>query len=155
MERRHLRYAHLHEAVADAKQLSLGYTPTGGWDLAQNLSHLNKSMRMAIEGMAWGLPKFIRPLMRWWFLGRMERLGSQAIKMKAKAPPELQPDHELDLDEQLAEFERLAELLESPDTPFVDCHPVFGKMTRAQWMIMQRWHAAHHLSFLVPQRPQS
>ena len=150
MTRRHLNFRHMTEAVADAKKLSTGYEQTGGWDLRQNLSHLNKSLRMATEGIDLGLPKLIRPIMRWMFLGRMERLGSDAIRIKATAPPQLQPDDELDLQIQLSEFERLAELIELPDTVLVDTHPVFGKLNRSQWQTMQRWHASHHLSFLVP-----
>lgn len=150
MTRRHVNFRHMTEAVADAKRLSIGYEQTADWNLQQNLSHLNKSLRMATDGIDWGLPKLIRPIMRWMFLGRMERMGSSAIRMKATAPPQLQPDDGLDLKTQLSEFERLAELIESPDTVLVDTHPVFGKINRSQWQTMQRWHASHHLSFLVP-----
>lgn len=150
MHRRHLVFQHLDEAIADARHLSQGYEQTGGWNLEQNLSHLNKSMRMAMEGLDWGLPKLIRPVMRWVFLGRMKRLGSRAIKVKATAPPQLQPDEELNLQTQLTEFERLANMMESPETELIALNPVFGKLDRSQWQTMQRWHAAHHLSFLVP-----
>lgn len=150
MKRRNLNFKHLNDAVADTRQLAAGYHQTGRWNLEQNLNHLNKAMRIAIEGLNWQLPAVIRPVMRWMFLSRMVRLGSNAIRIKATAPPALQPDEQLNREGQLNEFERLATLIESPETRLMESHPVFGRLDRHQWQIVQRWHAAHHLSFLVP-----
>ena len=149
-ERRHVKYERLNEAVEDARRLARGCEQAGGWSLEQNLDHLNKAMLIAIDGIDFGLPSLVRPIMRWMFMGRMERLGSDAVKFRAKAPPPLQPSESLDLETLLVEFERLAALIEAPDTVLQPIHPVFGKVNRAQWLIMQRWHAAHHLSYLVP-----
>ncbi|WP_037250293.1 DUF1569 domain-containing protein, partial [Rhodopirellula europaea] len=47
-------------------------------------------------------------------------------------------------------FYSLADTLMDPSTPFVSHYPMLGRLTREQWLLMQQWHAAHHLSFAVP-----
>ena len=150
-ERRSVRYSHLDEAVDDVRQLaSRGYDRAGTWSLEQNLNHLNKTMRLAFEPVEWRLPRLIRPILRWLLLGRMERRGSRALPRSAKAPLWLQPDEGLALAPQITEFERLTGLIESPDAELTSHHPVFGRLNRRQWQIVQRWHCAHHLSHLRP-----
>lgn len=150
-ERRKVRYSHLSEAVEDVRLLAeRGYDRAGKWSLEQNLNHLNKSLRLALEPVDWGLPRLLRPLLRWLLLGRMERMGSRAIGRAARAPAWLQPDDSLQLASQLAEFERLIERIESSDAELSPNHPVFGRVNTKQWQIVSRWHCAHHLSHLIP-----
>lgn len=151
IERRKIRYSHLSEAVEDVRNLAgQGYERAGSWSLEQNLNHLNKSLGLAFEPVDWGLPRLIRPLLRWLLLGRMERLGSRAIRRAVNAPDWLQPDSTLELERQIAEFERLTRLIEASDARLSPIHPVFGRVSTAQWQIVSRWHCAHHLSHLVP-----
>lgn len=153
MERRPLRFEHLDEALAEIRKLAgIGYDRAGNWSLEQNVDHLNKTMRMAIEGTSFKFPALIRPILKWLFYGKMKR--GERIKTRATAPAPLQPDDDLRLESLIDEFEKLAAQIESPDTELVDLHPVFGKFSREEWQIMQRWHAAHHLSFLIPKEGQ-
>ncbi|MCA9175231.1 MAG: DUF1569 domain-containing protein [Planctomycetales bacterium] len=149
MERRVLRFQHMDDAVADARRLAEhGYDRVGNWSLEQNLDHLNRSLRMAQEPIAFKLPWFMRPLLKWLVFPKMRK--GAVIRMRASAPKDLQPGEDLNLAEQLQEFERLAGIIESPDSKLLELHPVFGKLNREEWQIMQRWHASHHLSFLLP-----
>ena len=151
VERRSIRFAHLNEAVADARRLASGpYEWAGNWSLEQNLSHLNKGLQMAFEPTEFGIPFIVRPALRWMFLNRMERLGSEAIRFRGTAPPALQPQENLVLDSLLADFERLCGQVEAINAVFVPRHPVFGRFNTEQWRVMQRWHCAHHLSHLIP-----
>lgn len=149
MERRVLRFHHMNDAVADARRLAeYGYDRVGNWSLEQNLDHLNRSLRMAQEPIDFKLPWFVRPLLKWLVFPKMRK--GAVIRMRASAPKPLQPAEDLNLAEQLQEFERMAGIIESPDSTLLEQHPVFGKLTREEWQIMQRWHASHHLSFLLP-----
>lgn len=147
-ERRPIRYAHLSEAVADVERLQQGgYERAGSWSLEQNLDHLNKTMTMAIEGTSFKMPFFIRPVLKLLLLPRMRR--GDVIRFKASAPPALAPEDSPNLEQSIEEFRRLTGEIES-DRPLVDTHPLFGKLTREDWVLMQRWHTEHHLSFLIP-----
>lgn len=150
MERRALRFANLTEAVADARQLQkTNYERAGNWSLGEVIDHLNKTLLMAIETPTFkGPPAIIRPLLKWFIYGKMKR--GDVIKFRASAPKLLLPDDDKDLEESLAEFERLTSLVESGEAQLLPTHPFFGKFSRDDWLIMQRWHAAHHLSFLIP-----
>ena len=149
MDRRPLQFSNLQEAVEDAHRLNDdGYHRAGNWSLAENLDHLNKTMRLAIDGPSFMLPAPIRPLLKWYVFGKMKR--GEVITARANAPEPVQPANDVEVDAALAEFARLAKLIESDDTQLASMHPVFGKFTREEWKIMQRWHAAHHLSFLLP-----
>lgn len=148
VERRTVRYTHLSEAVEDVERLSeQGYERAGTWSLEQNLDHLNKTMTMAIEGTTFKMPFFLRPLLRLLIWPKMKR--GDVIRFRASAPPFLTPDDGPNLDAAIEEFQRLTAEIES-DRPLTDFHPVFGKFNREDWVLMQRWHTAHHLSFLVP-----
>ena len=127
-----------------------GYQLTGNWNLAQILDHLNRTMRMTFEGAPFKYPAPLRLICR---LALMPMIrGGKPTKVRGKAPAALTPPDEADESDNAEEFYRLVNKLTDPTTPFVALHPVFGKFTREQWLLMQKWHAAHHLSFVVPTR---
>lgn len=149
MERRPLHFENLSEAVAEIRRLADGgYDRAGNWNLEQIVGHLNKTMWLAVEEAPFRLPAIIRPVLKWIVFGRMKR-GIPLKKFRAPAPAPLQPDDNQRLENLIEEFERLATLIESPDAELLDRHPVFGKFSREDWQINHRWHAAHHLSFLI------
>ena len=151
MERRQVEFKHLNEAVMDARNLAnSGYEQTAGWTLEENLEHLIKTMTMSIEGIEWGLPRLVRPLIRWWMMPKVRTGNSHAIGMRASAPPGLRPTQDRNLERLLDDFEALANRMESPEVQFIDSHPVFGKISTDDWRWAHRWHSAHHLSHLVP-----
>lgn len=150
MQRRKIRFSSLHEALEDARSLqSTGYEQVGNWNLEQIVDHLVKTFPITVEQANFGIPRLVRPILKWFLFGKVRR--GEWLSMQATAPPQLVPDDNIELDERLKEFEHWANLLESDETEFVPLHPVFGKINREEWLTMQRWHAAHHLSFLIPQ----
>ena len=151
-KRRKLRFHSLRDATTDAQQLRrLGYQRAGNWTLAQNLDHLNRSMQMAVDGSPFFMPALVRPILRMIFMPVMRR-GIQ-IGMRASAPKPLRPAESPDEQATADRFERLVDQLLDPTVELVSMHPLLGKFTREQWLVMQTWHAAHHLSFLVPNPP--
>lgn len=149
MQRRHLRFAHLDEAVQEISRLqACGYDRAGNWSLEQIVDHLNRAMRMAVDGPPFMLPAPLRPLLKWLFFGRMQR--GEMLKLRGRAPASMQPTADSDFDAGKAEFASLAAVIESDETPLAPVHPVFGRFRRDEWRVMQRWHAAHHLGFLTP-----
>ena len=151
MPRRRLCFHNLHEALDDARQLAeRGYERGGQWSLGQVLDHLNKTLRMSTQTVDFGMPRWVRPFFKWFLMGRMKSGESHAISFRAKAPPSLTPPQEVEVAPALAEFAELVQQIESPDAQFAPVHPILGQVTAEEWRCMQRWHAAHHLSFLTP-----
>jgi hypothetical protein len=149
MERRTLRFKDLNEAIAEIHRLKDGgYEQAGRWSLGENLDHLNRTMQMAIDGPPFKLPAPLRPILRWLLLPKMKR--GDIIRFKAKAPPALQPANDLQIDEGVRQFESLAAQIMDSNTQLSPVHPVFGRISADDWRAMLTWHAAHHLSFLVP-----
>lgn len=144
-----LRYPDLGAACTDIARLREGgYELVGTWSLAQILDHLNLSMQMTIDGADFTFPSLMRPVMKWMFMPTMRK--GKPSKLRGKAPEQLQPAKDLDEDACAKRFYSLAETLMDPSTPFVSHYPMLGRLTREQWLLMQQWHAAHHLSFVVP-----
>ncbi len=153
MRRRHLRFSTLQEAVADAKLLQAnGYDRIGNWSLGQNVEHLNKTLRMATVGEPFMVPAIIRPLLKLIVFRKMKK--GDMLKFRAKAPPAVQPAEDVDAKIAIAEFEALSTAVEAEDAELAATHPVFGTFSAQEWRIMQRWHASHHLGFLVPKAAQ-
>lgn len=147
-KRRKLKFASLADAALEARRLSqTSYARAGTWNLAQVLQHLNRTMQMAIDGHPFLLPAIARPIAKFIALPLMRR-GVQ-FPGGAKAPPTLVPADDADLQSELEEFERLSLLIADPATKLHALHPLLGKIDHDQWIVMQRWHAAHHLSFIV------
>ncbi|TWU15195.1 DUF1569 domain-containing protein [Allorhodopirellula heiligendammensis] len=144
-----LRYPDLGAACADVAQLRQGgYELVGTWSLAQILDHLNMSMQMTTDGAPFTFPALMRPVMKLMFMPTMRK--GKPSKLRGKAPQQLQPALALDEDVCVNRFYKLAESLMDPSTPFVSHYPMLGRLNREQWLLLQQWHAAHHLSFVVP-----
>ena len=146
-----LRFSSLSDACADVRALREGgYELTGNWSLAQILDHLNRSLAMTFDGADFGPPAVLRPMIRM-IMMPMVRRGAP-IKMRATAPGPVKPSSVDELDEQACadRFYELADRMMAADASFVQPHPMMGKLSREQWLAMQTWHCAHHLSFAVP-----
>ena len=153
MTRRKLIFSNLNQAVEDVASLQQsGFAAVGNWSLEQILDHLNKTMRMATDGPPFFYPAPIRPILRWLIYPKMKR----GVQMSAggPTPKALDPDDGKDLNELVNEFRELSARIMAADAKLAPVHPLMGKFTHEQWIVMQSWHAAHHLSFLVPSPPK-
>lgn len=149
VSRRPLKFDGLPDTVQEVHRLhDLGYTMAGNWDLAKACQHLSKTMRMSIEVAPFSLPFFIKPVARW-ILFRSVMTG-KPTRLPLKTAPAFRPDDAADPATEVAEYETLVEEIMAADAPLIPDHPVFGRITKVEWRTFHAWHAAHHLSFLIP-----
>lgn len=143
------------ETLADASEdvrvaSENGYELVGQWSFAEILEHLNLTMQMTMDGADFGYPAIVRPLVRLLFMPTIKR--GKPLKIKASAPKSLVPRDNLDEVDCVERFHSMVAKLSDPNTEFQPIHPLLGKLNRGQWLNMQKWHAAHHLSFVVPKK---
>ena len=152
LDLRPLRFATLDEALAEARRLveherAGRLERRGNWSTGKLLGHLAWWIDAAFDG--WGvkpplLLRLLGPLMKKSVVSSTAKPGLRVLG----APEGTYGLEELSTDEGLARFERAVERLKhhTPTAP----NPVFGRMTRDQWIGLHLRHAENHLRFLVP-----
>lgn len=148
--RRELILADLDEAVNECKRLhEAGYEATGKWSLGQMCNHI----RLTMESNMFGYPRWmtilgfpLRPLLRRFALPRL--LEGRSVN-GVKTAGMFVPSDGLDDAIELEKFERCVEEFQH-STGSLHAHPGFGNMSRTEFERFHAAHAAHHLSFLVP-----
>ncbi len=147
--RRPLEFDCLPDSVAEVHRLNeLGYAKAGNWDLAQMCQHLSKSMRIAIEGAPFRLPFFLQPVARWMLYDTV--MKGQRTRLPLITAPQFRPDASPDAKSEIAEYETLVNTVMADDVVLLPDHPLFGTVTPEYWHKFFTWHAAHHLSYLIP-----
>jgi hypothetical protein len=148
--RRTPRFHSYDDVLGDAEAMhSGGYDRVGNWSLGQVCSHLGLAMDRAIDGFPTVYPAPFRWVARWLVLGKL--LNHQQQKRRFPAPPYLVPR---DIEEDRVGLEDLRAAVRrlKNHTGELKLHPVFGKLTPAQWTEFVLWHCEHHMSFLVPKK---
>jgi hypothetical protein len=142
--RRSLRYASFADVIADVERLRSGYVRSGNWTLPQTCWHLRAvAEALAARPMADATPEVLarRPL----FDGLM---AGAPLPDGMPAPAELVPPAaatDADVDDYLA---LLRDRQSRPPGPAM--HRLFGPINAGEHAAMTLKHAAHHLSYLVP-----
>jgi hypothetical protein len=152
--RRDLTFATLDDAARDAEHLlAVGYERAGNWDLAQVCGHLTEWLRYPLDGYP-KAPLVICPLL--WLakvtVGRSMRdeiLRTGKFRSGGRTMPETVPQPGGDSAAAVARFQETAARFQAHAGGF-DPSPLFGQMTRDEWLRLNLAHCAHHLSFLVP-----
>jgi hypothetical protein len=146
--RRPLTFATLDQVMPEVDRLLQGHTTVGNWSLAQICNHLSASLVSSIEGFEVRAPWLLRQT-----LGRVLRrrvLRTGTIPEGVKLPERILPRPELDPRAE-AEALRAALQLYAASTDAPAPHPMFGRLSRADWNRIHCIHCAHHLSFVLPQ----
>jgi hypothetical protein len=153
-DRRALRFGTLDDVLRDAELLAeaaRGGTlrATGNWTLGQALAHLATWVNMPFDGYprmqppAWWM-RLLRPVITWWLVHK----GFPAGVRIAGAPGGTFGIEPCEVDDGLnrlrAAFRRLV------DAAPMRTSPVFGTMTREEWIKFHLRHAELHLSFFHP-----
>lgn len=146
--RRQLKFDSLDQVMPEVERLLAGHVTVGRWSLAQILNHLAQTIQVSMDGgpdkYSWAVRRLVGPLLRrlsLWF--NWIPAGVRAPKMYLPRPGGAADKEAEALRAAMARFA-------SHPGPF-DEHPLFGRMTGAQWRRFHCVHCAHHLSFALPE----
>ena len=152
-QRRQLQFATLDDAVRDAENLlAKGYEKAGTWDLAQVAGHVANWMSYPLDGY----PRTPLPIRLMLGMARLvagrrlfERTVRQGFKAGSPTVPESVPAVGGDAAAAVARLRGTAGRLKAHTGPFHPS-PLYGHLSKEDWISLNLVHAAHHLSFLVP-----
>ncbi|MHC4063903.1 MAG: DUF1569 domain-containing protein [Planctomycetota bacterium] len=143
--RRKVRLTSYQEILAEVERLAPAHRTLGDWSLAQICHHLADTQEISLQDPASdpGAASLSRAL-----VGRL----ALAVLLWFRTIPERQLDVSPPRSTDLAEaIDRLRGSVERIATrPFPAAHPIFGRLSQGQWRRFHIYHAAHHLSFVVP-----
>ncbi len=149
MNRRELRFAGYDDLLAEIDRLErLGYRQVGQWSLGRMCKHLAYYFRGSLEGFDFRLPWLVRRLIGRPMLRRLLKRNSMG-KGGARTIPASVPAEGIDERAAIAEAVGLVRRLKAATTE-LHPSPLFGQLTPDVWRQLHLLHAAHHLSFLVP-----
>lgn len=146
--RRKLDYGSYEELLADAERLSASpATVLGNWSLGQILKHLAIVYQCSIDGFPARFPWLFRTaarLVRGIILKAPMPAGfalkPDAASVMAPGPTSTQ-DGLADLRAAIARLARESHRV---------MHPIFGRLTEAEWTQLNLKHASLHMSFVLP-----
>lgn len=146
--RRQLEFTHVGEIMPEVDRLAAGHRTVGRWSLGAICDHLARSIGLTLD-----LAPSDAPPTR-------EQSVTRRLFFRASGFPEGQsppfaaqsPDPDADLAATSEALRRGLAALQAHRVPFPS-HPILGPMTREEWLIFHSRHAAHHLSFAIPTRP--
>jgi hypothetical protein len=145
--RRTIRYERLDDIMPDVDRLLDGHATVGRWTLAQICRHLATVMRRVID-----LPASTPHDASRWVgeeaKGRFFESGMVPEGMPTTAS--LLPAELLDEREEAEGLRQSISRYKASPGPVVP-HVLFGFLTREEWDRFHCLHAAHHLSFAVPE----
>jgi hypothetical protein len=148
-QRRTLRFDTLEQVLQDAEKLVQAehIEQAGNWTLAQCLMHLALSARMSMDGSGPTkrnlIVKFIGPIIKRRIIKHGMKPGFKLPENRARL---LVPKEKTKLDSAWDALQRQLKRMETHEK--FQPHPVFGPMTRDEWLQLTLRHAELHLSFL-------
>ena len=151
VERRSLKFDSLDEVLKDAELLvnAEQVVSAGTWNLAQTLMHLAIGMRMSMES---GINtkrslmlQIMGPIIKRRILKRGMKPGYQLPEKMARL---LVPKENTKLTSAWDALQGQAKRMKECQKFYA--HPVFGELTREEWLKLTLRHAELHLSFLRP-----
>ncbi len=151
--RRTLTFAAIDDIVRDAEHLlAVGYEAAGKWDLAQACGHVAEWLRFGMDGFPTP-PLAIRPMF-WVLRNTIARRELRKMLASGRMPsgPTVKETIPAPGGDPAVALAKLRETVERAKayTGELKPSPFFGVLTRDEWVGLNRVHAAHHLSFLVP-----
>jgi len=150
----HLRkidFASADEVIGDINDLRTnGYVQTGNWNLTQICQHLAATMDGGMDGFGFRAPYILRAtVFRWGFRYALKKRklgrGFPTFKMLRPSHHETKDDDNL-IDKCIESCLRAADYDED-----LSGYPLLNDLSAEDWRAFMWIHAAHHLSFLVPE----
>jgi hypothetical protein len=145
--RRTLRFDSLDEVMPDVERLLEGHSTVGAWSLAQICRHLATVMSRTVD-----LPASTPHDPSRWAgeEGKRQFFESGVVPEGIPTSPSLLPAEALDEREEAEGLRQAIAHYNASPGPVVP-HVLFGFLTREEWDRFHCAHAAHHLSFAVPE----
>jgi hypothetical protein len=146
LDRRAFTLTDVGEIMHEVDRLLAGHERAGNWTLGQILDHLARSINLSLA-----LPASETPPSREQAIARRLFFRAPAFPKGQTAPAVLgEPDKGADPSEAADALRAALDRLVNHAGPYPSSHPVLGPLTRQEWIEFHIRHAAHHLSFVVP-----
>jgi hypothetical protein len=146
-DRRELNFDSVDALIADVERLRRGYTRAGNWSLAQACWHLRAAMEFLMRPgpypAATPEQEARRPMVE-------GVLATGRLPTGIQAPETVVPPADC-TDADIDGFVERARLFNAHPGPYAP-HRLFGQLAVDEMRRLQLIHAAHHLSYLVPDR---
>lgn len=154
-QRRPLHYRSIEQWRADLDAVEAAHgagtlAHTGNWTPAQIMTHLATFGEFSLDGFPFKAPLPIR-LMAQLLFKKKAVSGSvppPGFGLKNKLAV-LVPDSDVQFDESLGRLRSFLDRVDAGEA-FVPSSPLFGALTREQWITLHLGHASLHMSFLDP-----
>ncbi len=150
MQRRKLDLPDADAVIAEVSRLrDQGYQPTGKWNLSQICEHLAGTSRFGLDPTNRKVPWIIRKLVTNFLFRRL--LKTRSMPKGVPAPRGFVPKLTSSSDDpaKIEDYINLVNEIRDLEGPFPS-FPMADNVRYEDWKQFQWIHAAHHLSFLVP-----
>lgn len=153
MARRKLDFHSGEEVIADIMHLrEAGYEQNKNWNLSQICEHLSVTMSGGMDGFGFRMPWLLRATVIEWVFRyslRKRKLFSGAPTLPVLKPKPRDSDDDDLIDECIQVTQRAISFNGSMEE-----YALLDGLTVPDWQQFMWIHAAHHLSFLTPKKPQ-
>ncbi|HUU84245.1 MAG TPA: DUF1569 domain-containing protein [Phycisphaerae bacterium] len=144
--RRKLRFGSYEQILSEVDRLAPAHRTLGNWTLAQICEHLFETQTFSVE--PWE-PEIRTSRLFQATIGRIALCVLLWFRFIPEQQGNLGPRPPVDLQAARGHLNESIRRLSSE--PTCARHPIFGGMTAAQWRQFHLHHAAHHLSFVIPE----
>ncbi|MBI1824940.1 MAG: DUF1569 domain-containing protein [Planctomycetes bacterium] len=145
-QRRQVAFFDFPQLLDEIDRCRLGHVSLGSWTLAQICRHLADTITGSMDGF-----NLKKHRMKRWFFGRkiLKLTLTQGMPKGYTVDLALNPPSSLEFN---SERKRLQDAIDRYQVyrGRLRPHPIFGRLSRAQWDELHLFHAAHHLGFVVP-----
>lgn len=149
---RKLHFDTLDDLLAEAKRIAAHpEAPTRGrWDAAQNVWHVGRYIQASVEGYpfkaAWWM-RLLGPMLKKRMIRRPMQPGFNTPKnVSDQMEPGGSAAGEITMAQACAQLEHWVE--QAKDHGFIPVNPVFGRMSRDEWVALHCRHAEMHFGLI-------
>ena len=145
---RQLRFETLDDILAEAKRIAEhSDAPTNGsWTPAQTLWHVGRFMRASVEGYPTTVPFFFRLIGPLFKKRSITKGFTPGIKLPSQAAEHMVAKPGTTMEEALEMIVPWTEKAKAEG--FLDKNPMFGPMTRDEWVALHCRHAEMHFGLI-------
>jgi len=149
---RTLHFEALDDLLAEAKRIAARPdAPTrGNWSPAQNIWHVARYIQASVEGYPFTSPLWMRllgPLLKRRMISKPMATGFNApANVKRHMEPTGNAAGEVTMDTAIALMQAQVDAAKAKG--FIPANPVFGKMTKDQWVALHCRHAEMHFGLI-------